>query len=139
MHTQTMHMYVYHKMFTCNERYFLTFLECNNHETHGPTDYHAYATISNTQRQFLWTYVMYVLASATDSFNIHTSLVWLDPSLSLCIFVNGNSNGNYHVRMHAIQHMNRVGPSLASFLGYFFAGEEKTAWYTLFAHAQIIP
>ena len=25
MHTQTMHMYVYHKMYTCNERYFLCF------------------------------------------------------------------------------------------------------------------
>ena len=44
--------------------------------------------------------VMYVLTSATDSFNIHTSLVWLDPSLSLCMHVNGNYNGNYHVRMH---------------------------------------
>ena len=50
------------------------FLECNNHEAHGPTDYHAYATISNRQKQFLWTYVMYVLTSATDSFNIHTRL-----------------------------------------------------------------
>ena len=85
MHTQTMHMYVYHKMYTCNESYFLMFLECNNHEAHAPTDYHAYATISNRQKQFLWTYVMYVLTSATDSFNIHTSLVWLDPSLSLHI------------------------------------------------------
>ena len=42
MHTETMHMYAYHKMYTCNERYFLMFLECNNHEAHGPTDYHAY-------------------------------------------------------------------------------------------------
>ena len=41
-------------------------------------------------------YVMYVLTSATDSFNIHTSLVWLDPSLSLSMHVNGNYNGNYH-------------------------------------------
>ena len=34
------------------------FLECNNHEAHGPTDYHAYATISNRHmyKQFLWTY-----------------------------------------------------------------------------------
>ena len=32
LHTLTMHMhmYVYHKMYTCNERYFLMFLECNN-------------------------------------------------------------------------------------------------------------
>ena len=90
MHTQTMHMYVYHKMYTCNERYFLMFLECNNHEAHGPTNYRAYATISNRQKQLLWTYVMYVLTSATDSFNIHTSLVWLDPSLSLHMHVNGN-------------------------------------------------
>ena len=63
------------------------FLECNNHEAHGPTDYHAYATISNRQKQFLWTYIMYVLTSATDSFNIHTSLVWLGLSLSLCMQV----------------------------------------------------
>jgi hypothetical protein len=83
------------------------FLECNNHEAHGPTDYHAYATISNRQKQFLWTYVMYVLTSATDSFNIHTSLVWLDPSLSLRMHANGDCSGvrfhcNYHVRTHAI-------------------------------------
>ena len=50
MHTQTMHMYVHHKMYTCNESYFPMFLECNNHEAHGPTDYHAYATISNKQK-----------------------------------------------------------------------------------------
>ena len=104
-------MYVYHKMYTCNERYFLMFLECNNHEAHGPTDYHAYATISNRQKQFLWTYVMYVLTSATDSFNIHTSLVWRDPSLSLRMHVNNNYNGNYHVCTHAIQLMDREGSS----------------------------
>ena len=45
---------------------------------------------------------MYVLTSATDSFNIHTSLVWLDSSLSLCMHLNGNYNGNYHVCTHAI-------------------------------------
>ena len=106
-----MYMYVYRKMYTCNERYFLMFLECNNHEAHGPTDYHAYTTISKRQKQILWTYVMCVLTSATDSFNIHTSLVWLDPSLSLRIHVNGNYNGNYHVRTHAIQHMEREGSS----------------------------
>ena len=104
-------MYVYHKMYTCNERYFLMFLECNNHEAHCPTDYHAYATISNRQKQFLWTYVMYVLTSATDSFNIHTSLVWLYPSLSFHMHVNGNYNGNYHVRTHTIQRMKREGSS----------------------------
>ena len=87
------------------------FLECNNHEAHGPTDYHAYATIANRQKQFLWTYVMYVLTSVTDSFNIHTSLVWLDPSLSLCMHVNGNYNGNYHVHTHAIQRVEREGSS----------------------------
>ena len=84
------------------------FPECNNHEAHGPTDYHTYATISNRQKQFLWTYmyVMYVLTSATDSFNIHTSLVWLDPSLSLRMHVKSNYNGDYHVCMHII-HMRR--------------------------------
>ena len=86
------------------------FLECNNHEAHGPTDYHAYATIANRQKQFQWTYVMYVLTSATDSFNIHTSLVWLDSSLSLRMHVNGNYNGNYHVCTHAIR-MERKGSS----------------------------
>ena len=85
------------------------FLECNNLEAHGPTDYHAYATISNRQKQFLWTCIMYVLTSATDSFNIHTNLVWLDPALSLRMYVNGNYNGNYHVRMHTIQRMEREG------------------------------
>ena len=79
------------------------FLECNNHEAHGPTDYHAHATISNRQKQFLWTYVVYVLTSATDSFNIHTSLVWLDSSPSLRMHVNSNYNGNYHVCTHAIR------------------------------------
>ena len=107
MHTQTMHTYMYHKMYTCNERYFLMFLECNNHEAHGPTDYHAYATISNRQKQFLWTYVMYVLTSATDSFNIHTSLVWLDHFLSLLMHVNGNYNGNYHAWREKNQHIER--------------------------------
>ena len=46
---------------------------------------------------------MYVLTSATDSINIHTSLVWLDASPSLRMHVNGNYNGNYHVCMHAIR------------------------------------
>ena len=109
-YTNHMHMYVYHKMYTCNEMYFLMFIECNNHEAHGLTDYHAYATISNRQKQFLWTYIMYVLTSATDSFNIHTSLVWLDTSPSLRMHVNGNYNGNYHVCMHAIR-MEREGSS----------------------------
>ena len=54
---------------------------------------------------------MCVLTSATDSFNIHTSLVWLDPSLSLRIHANGNYNGNYHVRTHAIQRVEREGSS----------------------------
>ena len=58
------------------------FLECNNHEAHGPTDYYAYATISDRNNSCGPT-SCYVLTSATDSFNIHTSLVWLDPSLSL--------------------------------------------------------
>ena len=57
----------------------------------------------------LYIYVEYVLTSATDSFNIHTSLVWLDPSLSLHMHVNGNYNGNYHVRLHAIQRVEREG------------------------------
>ena len=47
--------------------------------------------------------------SASDSFNVHTSLVWLDPSLSLCMHVNGNNIGNYHVRTHIIQHVEREG------------------------------
>ena len=85
------------------------FLECTNHEAHGPTDYHAYATISNRQMQFLWTYVMYGLTSATDSFNIHTSLVWPDPSLFLRMHANGNYNSNYHTCAHVIQHMEREG------------------------------
>ena len=54
---------------------------------------------------------MYVLTPAIDSFNIHTSLVWLDPSLSLCMHVNGNYNGNYHARTHIIQRMERGGKS----------------------------
>ena len=54
---------------------------------------------------------MYVLTSATDSFNTHTSLVWLDPSLSLSMHVNDNYNGNYHVPTHAIQHVEREGSS----------------------------
>ena len=89
--------------------YFLMFLY--NREAHGSIDYHAYATISNRQKQFLWTYVMYVLTSVSDSFNIHTSLVWLDPSLSLRMHVNSNYNGNYHVRTHAIQRVEREGSS----------------------------
>ena len=88
------------------------FLECNNHEAHGPTDYHAYTTISNRQKQFLWTYVMHVLTSVADSFNKHTSLVWLDPSLSFRIYAcDGNYNGNYYVSTHAIQRVEREGSS----------------------------
>ena len=70
--------------------------------------YHAYATISNRQKQFLLTHV---LTSATDSFNIHTSLLWLDPSLSLHMHVSSNYNGNYHVCTHAIQRVEREGSS----------------------------
>ena len=44
---------------------------------------------------------MYVLTSATDSFNIHTSLVWLDPSLSLRMHVNSNYNGLIAITMYA--------------------------------------
>ena len=111
MHTH--HAYVYICIIKCTHAMRGTFscfyIECSNHEAHGPTDYHAYATISNRQKQFLWTYVMYVLTSATDSFNIHTSVVWLDPSLSLRMHVNGNYNGNYDVCTHAIQRMGREG------------------------------
>ena len=57
------------------------------------------------------TYVMYVLTSATDSFNIHTSLVWQDPSLSLRMYVNCNYKGDYHVRTYAIRRMEREGSS----------------------------
>ena len=91
------------------------FLECNNHEAHGPTDYHAYATISKRQKQFLWTYVtyMYVMTSATDSFNIHTSLVWQDPSLSLHMHVSSKAI-TMHVCTHAIQRMEREGSSHTS-------------------------
>ena len=49
---------------------------------------------------------MYVLTSETDSFNIHTSLVWLDHSISLHMPVN---DGNYHIRTHSIQRMEREG------------------------------
>ena len=91
------------------------FLECNNHEAHGPTDYHAYATISNRQKQFLcvymYMYVMYALILATDSFNIHTNLVLLDPSFFFNMHVNGNFNSNYHVYVHVIQRMEREGSS----------------------------
>ena len=54
---------------------------------------------------------MYLLTSATDSFNIHTSLVWLDASLSLRMHVSGKYNGNYHILTHAIHRMVRVGSS----------------------------
>ena len=53
---------------------------------------------------------MYVLTSETDSFNIRTSLVFLDASPSLGMHVNGNYNGNYHVCTHAIR-MERKGSS----------------------------
>ena len=43
---------------------------------------------------------MYVLTSATDSFNIHTSLVWLDPSLFLRMHVNSNYNGRIAITMY---------------------------------------
>ena len=38
---------------------------------------------------------------------VHTSLVWLGPSLSMRMHVNGNYNGNFHVRTHAIQRVER--------------------------------
>ena len=60
---------------------------------------------------YMYMYVMYVLTSATDSFNIHTSLVSLDPSLSFNMHVNGNFNSNYHVYVHVIQRMEREGSS----------------------------
>ena len=48
--------------------------------------------------------VMYVITSATDSFNIHTSLVWLDHSLALRIHVNSNYNGHIAITMYACTH-----------------------------------
>ena len=70
--------------------------------------YHAYATISNRQKQFLWTYIMYVLTSATDSFNIRTSLVYLDPALSLCMNMSSNYNGRIAITMYACMQFTRA-------------------------------
>ena len=91
---------------------------------------HTYATVSNRQKQFLWTYmyvmyVMYVLTSATDSFNIHTSLVSLDPSFFFNMHVNGNFNSNYHVYVHVIQRMEREG---SSHTGLCIHTHECTLW-----------
>ena len=46
-------------------------------------------------------YVVYVHTSATNSFNIHTSVLWLDPALSLHMHVNSNYNGHIAITMYA--------------------------------------
>ena len=51
---------------------------------------------------------MYVLTSATHSFRIHTTLLWLDPAHSLCMHVNSNYNVHIAITMYACMQLTRA-------------------------------